>query len=71
MNSHGLTKENLLLNFPVALREDESAQALADVTARLLAGAAVGRRGQGRGLERRGLFRDGASGAGAVRGQMD
>ena len=38
MNSHGLTKENLLLNFPVALREDESAQALADVTARLLAG---------------------------------
>lgn len=37
MSSHGLTAENIRATFPIALQEDPSAAALADVTARLLA----------------------------------
>lgn len=40
MNSHGLTKENLLWSFPLALNGDSSVAALADVTA----GSLVARR---------------------------
>ena len=35
--NHGLTKENLLASFPIALQDDASAAALGDITARLLA----------------------------------
>ena len=35
--NHGLTAENILAAFPVALRDDASAAALGDITARLLA----------------------------------
>ncbi|MDE6935227.1 MAG: hypothetical protein K2P26_06425, partial [Oscillospiraceae bacterium] len=34
--NHGLTEENLLRQFPIALQGDESASALAKITARLL-----------------------------------
>lgn len=37
MNSHGLTRENLVATLPVALRKDESAVALAESIADLLA----------------------------------
>lgn len=37
MNSHGLTMENLLKTFPVALRADKSVVALADAIAQVLA----------------------------------
>ena len=36
--NHGLTEENLLRQFPIALQGDESASALAKITARLLSG---------------------------------
>ena len=35
--AHGLTAENILASFPIALQGDPSAAALADVAARLLA----------------------------------
>ncbi len=37
MNDHGITKENLLFTFPVALRNDTDIAALGDVTAEVLA----------------------------------
>lgn len=37
MNSHGLTKENLLFSYPVALQKDPSAIALGDTAAEVLA----------------------------------
>lgn len=37
MNSHGMTKENLLFNYPIALQKDPSAIALGDTAAMALA----------------------------------
>lgn len=37
MNSHGITKENLMLTFPLALRKDQSVVALGTATAEALA----------------------------------